>query len=656
MKKNIFLVALLVFNVFIASTQIFDKYACPENGNAESNNFTNWGTYTGTAVNPQTNNSFVQNFDPLRFGVHQATGINSNFTIPGNDPMLINGQDYYGQFMIPSEGTTCFRVGNNGIIKQADLMRFSFTVNEGNKHFKFRYAVVLQDGGHDPGLQPDVTMYMTRGISITPTSAADYTLYNATVRNVVADLNNPFFIRSNVQDDVIYKDWQCVEYDLSNYVGQVVSFCFRTRDCTQSAHFGYAYLDGLCTNWPAIPEISLNATEFCLQQPVIMDAGLSVGENSYFVEVAEVDATGNWAPDGMVVNQWFVAQEAPDGFNVTDFIEGTGNHFECGKYYHVKLAVVNDCSPWKDKEKIIHIVCPPVYAGRDTLFCCGEGIENDAFQIGSDALHSSSYSWTSIPDGFTSEESNPTINPSQSTAYIVTVTTENGCMASDTIVVRYIPGAFLMDLSLQYKICNQNAHVTAHLDPYGCENSSEFNEAFPYNPENDVSWYFMPFGSMVGSKLGKGQTVIAPNAEGILYAKFTTPCGYVSSQIAIHPVTAGSREMIAPNTFTPDGDEFNNIFQILEFGEFAPYLGDITPAYDAIDFKLRIYNRWGDNFRTVTKADVGRQPDEALQQGDIQWDGKDQYGDLVQTGVYNYTLEMKYCGSEGFVRVRTPNG
>ncbi|MBK6698311.1 MAG: hypothetical protein IPG55_00095 [Saprospiraceae bacterium] len=49
---------------------------------------------------------------------------------------------------------------------------------------------------------------------------------------------------------VVYKDWSCVEIDLSDYVNQIVQIEFRNRDCTAGAHFGYTYLDNLCLKCP----------------------------------------------------------------------------------------------------------------------------------------------------------------------------------------------------------------------------------------------------------------------------------------------------------------------------------------------------------------------------------------------------------------------
>jgi hypothetical protein len=112
----------------------------------------------------------------------------------------------------------------------------------------------------------------------------------------------------------------------------------------------------------------------------------------------------------------------------------------------------------------------------------------------------------------------------------------------------------------------------------------------------------------------------------------------------------GGHEFYAPNTFTPDGSALNDVFRILEGGLSAPlYIGD-EPAYGISDFQLTIYDRTGP-FIVIDKADVGRGPNDNVHQGDISWDGFNNQGNEVQTGSYNYTVDLKYCGQNEFQRV-----
>lgn len=72
-----------------------------------------------------------------------------------------------------------------------------------------------------------------------------------------------------------------------------------------------------------------------------------------------------------------------------------------------------------------------------------------------------------------------------------------------------------------------------------------------------------------------------------------------------------------PNVFTPDGDMFNE--------EFKPVM---TSGYDVETYHLTIFNRWGEVVFESMNADFG-------------WDGTYGGGDLVQDGVYIWTIEFK---------------
>lgn len=76
-------------------------------------------------------------------------------------------------------------------------------------------------------------------------------------------------------------------------------------------------------------------------------------------------------------------------------------------------------------------------------------------------------------------------------------------------------------------------------------------------------------------------------------------------------------------------------------GTYFPPIGTTKGIYRAEQIRLRIFNRWGENFRTITFDDCGK-----LYQGDITWDGTDNNGNYVQDGTYVYKLEVKICGKD----------
>lgn len=72
-----------------------------------------------------------------------------------------------------------------------------------------------------------------------------------------------------------------------------------------------------------------------------------------------------------------------------------------------------------------------------------------------------------------------------------------------------------------------------------------------------------------------------------------------------------------PNTFTPDQDEFNNIF-----------IPIFTPGYLPNDYLFVIYDRWGEKIFESTDVLIG-------------WDGTYKNSGLMQTGIYTWKVEFK---------------
>jgi gliding motility-associated-like protein len=71
----------------------------------------------------------------------------------------------------------------------------------------------------------------------------------------------------------------------------------------------------------------------------------------------------------------------------------------------------------------------------------------------------------------------------------------------------------------------------------------------------------------------------------------------------------------APNSFTPDGDEFNQSWNV--------YMDGV----DIFSFDLTIYNRWGETIWESHDIEVG-------------WDGT-YNGNIVPTGVYTWIVHVK---------------
>ena len=71
-----------------------------------------------------------------------------------------------------------------------------------------------------------------------------------------------------------------------------------------------------------------------------------------------------------------------------------------------------------------------------------------------------------------------------------------------------------------------------------------------------------------------------------------------------------------PNTFTPDGDNFNETFKPI-----------FTSGFDPYDYHLLIYNRWGETVFESFNAAHG-------------WDGTYGDGAICEDGVYIWNIEF----------------
>jgi gliding motility-associated-like protein len=132
--------------------------------------------------------------------------------------------------------------------------------------------------------------------------------------------------------------------------------------------------------------------------------------------------------------------------------------------------------------------------------------------------------------------------------------------------------------------------------------------------------YDWTFGDLTGTSNEVNPTHQYPNNEGGTYTvqlMAYSPLGCVDSAMATIAVV---EELIyyIPNTFTPDGDSYNEYF-----------LPIFTTGYDPYDFEILIYNRWGEVVWESHDVTVG-------------WDGTYGAGQkVVQDGTYTWKIEFK---------------
>ncbi|NRA13679.1 MAG: gliding motility-associated C-terminal domain-containing protein, partial [Crocinitomicaceae bacterium] len=160
----------------------------------------------------------------------------------------------------------------------------------------------------------------------------------------------------------------------------------------------------------------------------------------------------------------------------------------------------------------------------------------------------------------------------------------------------------------------------AAFTPSQTELTNIFTEVIFTNNSVGATDYSWVFGDQSGSTAETSPTHTFPNDEGGSYLVeliAMTPLGCRDTAWAtIHVI----EEVIyyIPNTFTPDGDSFNEYFEPV-----------FTSGYDPYDFDLFIVNRWGELIWESHDASVG-------------WDGTyGNSGKLVQNGTYTWKIEFK---------------
>lgn len=218
---------LLLFPVLIVYLHV-QSQTCPLNIDFEEGKFTNWQCFKGTTFEKNGKNVIqLDTCQPIP-SRHEIISADSDGRIP---------LDEYGKFpkLCPYGGKYSVKLGNENVGSEAEGMSYTFKVPSTEDTFTltYYYAVVFQNPGHSPPEQPRffVTAYETA--TKNPISCASY--------NYVSTGSIPGFKKS--RNDVLYKEWSPVSIQFINLENKQVTIEFKTGDCTQGGHFGYAYFD-----------------------------------------------------------------------------------------------------------------------------------------------------------------------------------------------------------------------------------------------------------------------------------------------------------------------------------------------------------------------------------------------------------------------------
>jgi gliding motility-associated-like protein len=256
-------------------------------------------------------------------------------------------------------------------------------------------------------------------------------------------------------------------------------------------------------------------------------------------------------------------------------------------WYHVSGVDANGCSA-SDSLYVVVNPNPILTISPDQSICLGESAiisVNGA----------SSYSWSPSGSG-----NSFTTNPLSTTTYTIIGIDINNCSSeiSSTIVVHPNPSAGL----------TANPPITTSDSPF---------VTFTNNSVG-ASIYIIDLGD---------QTILNVFDQPIDHTYSFTEGDYsvnlwvindfgCTDSIEIYVQIKGDEIFYIPNTFTPDGDEHNNLFTPI-----------FTTGFDPANFQMDIYNRWGELIFQSFNVEKG-------------WDGFYQ-GRLCPVGSYTWKITYK---------------
>jgi uncharacterized protein (TIGR02145 family) len=147
-----------------------------------------------------------------------------------------------GESYVTRLGDTSYTTGGTG--KEAE-MSYQVVVSNDSYLFIYRYAVVLQTGGHyPPDHQPDFQVMITDAGGNVLDSTCGYFYITAQLSG--PPVNGWNFCAWPTNGGAYWKDWTTVGMDLTAYFGQTIYITFKVRPCSYDTHFGYAYISAYC--------------------------------------------------------------------------------------------------------------------------------------------------------------------------------------------------------------------------------------------------------------------------------------------------------------------------------------------------------------------------------------------------------------------------
>ncbi len=237
--KNFYILLIFIPFIFISldtekvNAQVQDTTICP-NSNFNQGNFNDWTGCYGYFSSPCIQPGFLTGGAHPLYKIIHAPGWHDSNTC-GNLLNVFPGDAYVARL-----GDTAY---SSYHYTEAEL-KYQVPVTSTSYLFIYRYAPVLQTGGHPNGQQPDFRVEVTDSLGTLLDSCGYFYFPAPTSGPPPAGWNLCTGVSSG---NVYWKNWTTVGMDLSPWFGQTVTIDFRARGCWYNTHFGYAYVSAFCS-------------------------------------------------------------------------------------------------------------------------------------------------------------------------------------------------------------------------------------------------------------------------------------------------------------------------------------------------------------------------------------------------------------------------
>lgn len=239
-------------------------------------------------------------FEIVTSGVDPLVGINR--TKFGDKALRINNR--YGHL------SNC--EGNYGV----DRITKTFEVTSENRIFSVWYAVVLENPAGHTNSQPFFSLKCDLAPGSDLCFSADY-----------LDCDSLYIDNICVFDSLDVLDWTCHKFRIDpSFIGDTATLEITVADCGLSAHFGYAYIDGICEDCTG------SATG-----EIILD---SINYFSCDKTVARI--CGSYIPPEICNEDWWLDSIMFNGFPIPGHLIDTSFHSFCFDF-PVSNFGVNNC-------------------------------------------------------------------------------------------------------------------------------------------------------------------------------------------------------------------------------------------------------------------------------------------------------------------------